>query len=140
MHNEGVASIDPGCSGGPVPGSAATAPTRIGGLTLFPRTHTVLLHDWTVVAHEFGWSRAEADEAVARRLGFVEELKAIAARLERDGGEFFTYETAPPSLIRGRCPWMTASGTPHPFLSAVSAARGRPGLRNRLERARSSNT
>jgi hypothetical protein len=102
------ASIDPGCSGGPVPGSAArylpplaTAPTRIGDLTLFPRSHTVLLHDWTVVAHDFDWSRADADEAAARRAGFAEELKTIAARLEPDGGEFFTYETAPPSLIAG---------------------------------------
>jgi hypothetical protein len=100
------ASIDPREEGHPVPESSAryleplvNEPTRMGTVTLFPRLDTVLLHDWTVVAHDFGWSHADADQADAHRVEFVEELQQIAGRLKRDGGQFLTYETAPHSLI-----------------------------------------
>jgi hypothetical protein len=102
------ASIDPGRGDGPVgPFSArhlrplVTAPTRIDGLTLFPFSKTVLMHDWTVVAHDFGWSRLEKAEAADKRRRFVNTLAAIAARLKQADGEFLTYETAPASMLEG---------------------------------------
>ena len=30
-----------------------TVPSRIGGLVLFPRSRTLILHDWTVIPHDF---------------------------------------------------------------------------------------
>ena len=101
------ASIRPERGGRPVARFAArylpplvTVPTRMDGLTLFPYSHTVLIHDWQVIAHDFGWwSRREEREALEERRTFADGLADSAARLARDGGEFLTYETAPPALI-----------------------------------------
>jgi hypothetical protein len=100
------ASIDPGCLGRPVASSSAsflrppvTAPEEFEGLTLFPRSETIVVHDWSVVAHDFGWSRADDRKAFVNRLELIAELQKIAVRLKRDGGEFLTYEIAQRSLF-----------------------------------------
>jgi hypothetical protein len=100
------ASIHPERGGQPVadfavryPRPLVTVPSRIGRLVLFPRSRTLIIHDWTVVPHDLGWNRFDEDEAVANRQAFVRDLEATAARLKRDGGEFLTYATAPPSMI-----------------------------------------
>jgi len=102
------ASIDPGCVGRPVASSSAsflgplvTEPKKFEGLTLFPRSETIVLHDWTVVAHDFGWSRADEQQAFANRLQFIADVGLIAARLKRDAGEFQTYEMAQRSISEG---------------------------------------
>ncbi len=76
-----------------------TEPTAIGGLTLFPFSQTICLHDWTLVSHDFGWSRLDDREAAVKRREFAGELAATAARLKRGGGAFFAYETFPSSCI-----------------------------------------
>lgn len=100
------ASIHPEVGGEPVAAFSArfllplaTVPTRLDGFALFPYTDTLLVHDWQVVAHDFGWSRLDAPDVPERRRELTGELSAIAARLKRDGGEFLTYATAPPSLL-----------------------------------------
>lgn len=102
------ASIDPQRGEQPV-GPFATrylrplvkAPARIEGVTLFPFSKTVMIHDWTVVAHDFGWRRLDEPEAADRRKWFVNTLVAIAARLKQADGEFLTYEKAPDSMLDG---------------------------------------
>jgi hypothetical protein len=74
-----------------------TAPEEFEGLTLFPRSETIVVHDWSVVAHDFGWSRADDRKVFVNRLEFIAELQKIAVQLKRDGGEFLTYEIAPAS-------------------------------------------
>jgi hypothetical protein len=77
-----------------------TAPARIDGLSLFPFSQTMLLHDWEVVRHKLSWSRLDRPAARAQRLEFANELVTIADRLKRDRGAFLTYETAASSLIQ----------------------------------------
>jgi hypothetical protein len=77
-----------------------TAPARIDGLSLFPFSQTMLLHDWDVVPHKLSWSHLDRHAARAQRLEFASELATIARRLKGDHGAFLTYETAPRSLIR----------------------------------------
>lgn len=98
------ASINPSSDGGRVPNSStpylrplADAPTRRGAVSLFPFVHTVLVHDWTVVAHDFGWSRFDEREAATQRDVLAGDLASLAARLKRSGGSFLTYASA------GRC-------------------------------------
>lgn len=77
----------------------AAEPTAVDGLTLFPFSQTVCLHDWTLVRHDFGWSRLDERGVAAKRREFTTELAATAARLKRGGGAFFTYEAFPSSRI-----------------------------------------
>jgi hypothetical protein len=74
-------------------------PTAMDGLTLFPFSHTICLHDWSLVGHDFGWSRLSESEAVSKRDEFKTQLAATAARLRRGNGEFSTYETFPAGSI-----------------------------------------
>jgi hypothetical protein len=103
------ASIHPGHGGEPVAGSSTlylppltATPARADGLSLFPFVDTLLLHDWNVVAHDFGWSRLEAPAAGARRREFERDLVSVAAHLKHAGGKFLTYGSAPPSMTGGR--------------------------------------
>lgn len=81
------------------PDPLAAAPTRVNGLSLFPFTQTLIVHDWTFVPHELGWHRLDGPGAAARRQEFAAELGGVARRLRRDGGAFLTYETFPSSAI-----------------------------------------
>jgi hypothetical protein len=76
----------------------ATAPTTIGGLTVFPYVRTLLLHDWSVVQHELGWRRLTRRQAKRARRDFVRTLTGVARRLAPDG-RFCTYATFPASLV-----------------------------------------
>jgi hypothetical protein len=100
------ASIDPRHGDDPVgPFSArflpplVKTPTRIGDLSLFPYLQTVVVHDWKVLAHDFGWSRSDESQAAAHRRRFAKALATFASRVEREHGEFVTYETASASMI-----------------------------------------
>lgn len=103
------ASIRPGRDGQPVGNfsvrylpALVAEPTAMNGLTLFPFSKTICLHDWTLVSHDLGWSRLDDHEATAKQRGFTTELAETAARVKRGGGAFFTYETFPISRIRSR--------------------------------------
>lgn len=75
----------------------AAEPTAMDGLTLFPFAQTLCLHDWTLVTHDFSWSRLDDHEVATKRREFTTELAATACRLKRSGGAFHTYETFPSS-------------------------------------------
>jgi hypothetical protein len=76
-----------------------TVPTRIEGLSLFPCSQTLVLHDWEVAAHQFSWSQLDEPEAAAERLNVTRNLSAIAAGLKRQRGRFLTFEAAPSSIL-----------------------------------------
>ena len=82
----------------------ASEPTVLNGLGLFPFEMTSLIHDWTVVPHDFGWSSATWWHARIQRRRFARELSSAAARLEASGGAFRTYETFPRSTLSGSPP------------------------------------
>lgn len=77
-----------------------TAPARMAGLSLFPFSQTMLLHDWEVVRHRLSWSRLDRRSARAQRREFANELTTIAARLGDEQGAFQTYENASSWLSR----------------------------------------
>lgn len=94
------ASVDPARAGHPVadfpiqhPPAAAVTPTFLGSLLVYPRFQTLLIHDWTVLPHDLGWSRRDEPEAAAAVDKFRNGLSAIA-RDVRSGGEVTTYRDA----------------------------------------------
>jgi hypothetical protein len=100
------ASVHPGLAGRSVAGTPvrfleplATAPTRIAGLSVFPFVHTLLLHDWSLVAHDLGWTRKTRAEAWLARRRFALDLFRRVRRLGPDE-RFSTYATFPVSLLR----------------------------------------
>jgi hypothetical protein len=72
-----------------------TSPRRIGKLAVFPYDKTLLIHDWSVVAHEFVWSSLNEPGAVRNRELFRNNIVTIASDLNGTGGAFSTYETFP---------------------------------------------
>jgi hypothetical protein len=71
-----------------------TGPAHRCGLWLFPRCNTLITHDWSVVAHDFSWSRRDQAGARAEWQRIEHKLREMAAALKRDGGEFITYQAA----------------------------------------------
>lgn len=64
------------------------------GLWLFPRRRTLITHDWSVVAHDFSWSRRDEAGARSERQRIEHRLREMAGAIKQDGGEFVTYRTA----------------------------------------------
>jgi hypothetical protein len=100
------ASIRPSYAGRSVAGSEirylpplTEVPAMIDGLALFPFSQTVLVHDWSLVPHDLGWSRLAQHGAEAQRAELSGQLEAIASRVEREHGSVVTYETFPSSLL-----------------------------------------
>ena len=97
------ASIDPARTGATVVEGLparhaeppATEPARLDGVALLPRRDTVLTHDWSVVAHDLGWSRLDERGAAAARGELAAELAASA----RPGGTPMTLAEAETVLV-----------------------------------------
>ncbi len=61
------------------------------GVTLFPNDRTVLIHDWNVIAHDFGWSVYDTDKAEAQRQSFRCKLAEVATAIADSGSKAITY-------------------------------------------------
>ena len=77
----------------------ASEPAEVGGLCVFPYQKTLLVHDWSVLAHDFGWSSLTRVGAWRERHRLTGALTTTAARLRRGGGAFLTYDTFPRGLL-----------------------------------------
>ncbi|MBI3799222.1 MAG: hypothetical protein HY268_19945 [Deltaproteobacteria bacterium] len=71
------------------------SPARVGGISCFPFSQTLLVHDWNVVAHDLGWSRRDAAGAAAHQAWWRDSIVSAAAELKREGGVFSTYAGFP---------------------------------------------
>jgi hypothetical protein len=100
------ASVDPARAGRPVVrglpavhGKPVVAePRRVDGVTVLPRRDTVVTHDWSVVAHDLGWTQLDEADAAAARSGLAAELVATT----RPGGEPMTLRGAEQALVTER--------------------------------------
>jgi len=63
----------------------------INGIKYFPFFKTLLIHDWNLVPHEFGWHNLTKKEAKDTRIKFKNEILDIAVRLKQRNTTFFTY-------------------------------------------------
>lgn len=61
------------------------------GLLLAPAANSVLIHDWNVLPHDFGWRSASESEARQLREKFAARVEALVERARREGGRLTTY-------------------------------------------------
>jgi len=94
------ASIRPGTEGRQVKAFEATylpalttTPKKIGNIFFVPYFLTRLIHDYEVVAHDFGWSRMDAASTRRRQEEFEHDLVQTANAVKRGSGSFTTYRT-----------------------------------------------
>jgi hypothetical protein len=68
------------------------SPRAVNGTWFFPFVRTSLLHDWTVVPHDFGWRSQSEPESARNGELFETKLRRRAGELREAGGAFLTYE------------------------------------------------
>ena len=66
-------------------------PKMVRGMFFFPYFNTRLIHDYSVVPHDFSWSRLDADGARRNQEGFKRDLSRIATHVKEGCGALTTY-------------------------------------------------
>ncbi|MGH7801686.1 MAG: hypothetical protein ACREOW_13855 [Thermodesulfobacteriota bacterium] len=66
---------------------------KLDGIYFSPFSRTLLIHDWNVVPHEFGWSNLDNCGAIRNQDRFKKNLLSFTVNLKKTSGAFLTYQT-----------------------------------------------
>jgi hypothetical protein len=65
---------------------------KVNEIWFVPHDQTSIIHDWTVLPHQFSWRSQDDREAARERDQFEMHLRRTARQLKGAGGAFLTYE------------------------------------------------